>query len=253
VTKLIEVRDLRAGYGAVPVVRGLNLEVQAGEIVALLGPNGAGKTTTLLTLAGELPAQGGEVRFLGSASAGGLYRRARQGLSFVTEERSVFMQLTVTENLKVGRGDRTRALELFPELAKRLTVPAGQLSGGEQQMLALARALSRQPRILFVDELSLGLAPIVVNRLLAAVRAAADRGVGVLLVEQHVSKVLAIADRVLVMSRGTVDVQGSAAELRARLEEVESSYLAGTTEGGSAEPDAAPDDLTLAANGEARP
>jgi len=226
VTTLIDVRDLRAGYGAVPVVRGLNLELRAGEIVALLGPNGAGKTTTLLTLAGELPAQGGEVSFLGSASADGLHRRARRGLAFVTEERSVFMQLTVAENLKVGRGDRTRALELFPELGRRLGLPAGQLSGGEQQMLTLARALSRQPRVLFVDELSLGLAPIVVDRLLEAVRAAADGGVGVLLVEQHVSKVLGIADRVLVMSRGTVDMQGSAAELRARLAEVESSYLA---------------------------
>jgi len=132
----------------------------------------------------------------------------------------------VAENLKVGRGDRARALELFPELARRLGLPAGQLSGGEQQMLTLARALSRQPRVLFVDELSLGLAPIVVDRLLAAVRAAADGGVGVLLVEQHVSKVLGIADRVLVMSRGAVDMQGSAAELRARLAEVESSYLA---------------------------
>jgi ABC-type branched-subunit amino acid transport system ATPase component len=232
---LIEVRDLYAGYGAAAVVRGLSASVSAGEVVALLGPNGAGKTTTLLTLAGELAPLSGVISFDGSTRVRPMHRRAKDGLAFVTEERSVFMSLTTAENLKVGRGDIGYALDLFPELKKRLRLTAGLLSGGEQQMLTLARALSRKPKLLFVDELSLGLAPLAVDRLLAAVRTAADSGVGVLLVEQHVSKVLKIADRALVMRRGVVEVEGSAAELQARQSEIESSYLKMTdTEPGQA-------------------
>ncbi len=204
---------------------GLDLHVMPGEIVALLGPNGAGKTTTLLTLAGELAPLGGAIRFDGSADRRRIHQRARAGLGFVTEERSVFMGLTTAENLRVGRGDTEYALELFPELRRRLKVPAGLLSGGEQQMLTLGRVLSRRPRLLFANELSLGLAPLAVDRLLAAVRRAADGGVGVLLVEQHVRKVLRIADRGLVMRRGTVDLTGSAAELAGRLGDIEASYL----------------------------
>ena len=135
------------------------------------------------------------------------------------------MSLTTAENLRVGRGDTDFALELFPELRRRLKVTAGLLSGGEQQMLTLARALSRRPRLLFADELSLGLAPLAVDRLLAAVRTAADSGIGVLLVEQHITKVLKIADRGLVMRRGTVQVEGTAAELRERQSDIEASYL----------------------------
>ncbi|MET7401016.1 ABC transporter ATP-binding protein [Dactylosporangium sp. NPDC005572] len=232
---LIEVKDLQAGYGSLPVVRGLNLSVAAGEIVALLGPNGAGKTTTLLTLAGELPALGGTIAFDGSAKARRMHRRAQHGLAFVTEDRSVFMQLTTAENLRVGRGDIDYALTLFPELKHRLRITAGLLSGGEQQMLTLARALSRRPRLLFVDELSLGLAPLAVERLLGAVRSAADTGVGVLLVEQHVTKILSLADRAIVMRRGMVDIEGSAAELRARQADIRASYLKAAAQ------DAAPD------------
>ena len=223
---LVEAEGLEAGYGSVVVVRDLDLRVNAGEVVALLGPNGAGKSTTLLTLSGDLPPLGGTVRWSGAATKAPLHARARRGLSLVTEERSVFMGLTARENLRVGCRDIEPALELFPELRARLDVRAGLLSGGEQQMLTLARALARRPTLLLADELSLGLAPLVVRRLLGAVRAAADQGVGVLLVEQHVSKVLQIADRVYVLRRGRVRMSGTAAELRGRLGEIETSYLA---------------------------
>jgi branched-chain amino acid transport system ATP-binding protein len=135
------------------------------------------------------------------------------------------MQMTTRDNLLVGGGDAKYALELFPELKERLRVKAGNLSGGEQQMLSLARALARRPKVLLADELSLGLAPLVVNRLLSAVRAAAESGVGVLLVEQHVRKALEIADRVYVMRRGRIESSGTASEVQARLGEIEASYL----------------------------
>ena len=157
-------------------------------------------------------------------------------MGFVSEQRSVFMGLTTDENLRVGRGDRDEALLLFPELRSRLNVKAGLLSGGEQQMLSLARALSRHPRVLLADELSLGLAPKVVDRLLRAVREAADRGVGVLLVEQHVRKVLGFADRGYVMRRGRIVLGGTAAELGARLAEIESSYLSESASSDGAPP-----------------
>ncbi len=223
---LVEAEGLEAGYGSVVVVRDLDLRVNAGEVVALLGPNGAGKSTTLLTLSGDLPPLGGTVRWSGEATKAPLHARARRGLSLVTEERSVFMRLTARENLRVGCRDIEPALELFPELRARLDVRAGLLSGGEQQMLTLARALARRPTLLLADELSLGLAPLAVRRLLDAVRAAADQGVGVLLVEQHVSKALQIADRVYVLRRGRMRMSGTAAELSGRLGEIETSYLA---------------------------
>ncbi|MBE2318186.1 ABC transporter ATP-binding protein [Solirubrobacter sp. CPCC 204708] len=225
----IEAAGLCVGYHAgQPVVNDVDLCVEPGEIVALLGPNGAGKTTTMLALAGELPLLGGEVRLHGEATRAPLHARARDGLAFVTEERSVFMGLTTAENLRVGRCDEQRALNLFPELQSRIDVRGGLLSGGEQQMLTLARALSRSPRVLLADELSLGLAPKVVTRLLEAVRAAArENGTAVLLVEQHVRKVLKYADRVYVMRRGEIVLSGHAAEMRERIDEIEESYLSG--------------------------
>jgi branched-chain amino acid transport system ATP-binding protein len=226
---LIETRGLCAGYGSVVVVRDLDLEVHPGEVVALLGPNGAGKTTTLLTLSGDVPALGGEVRWQGQPTKSALHRRAQQGLGLVTEERSVFMRLSAADNLKVANCNLDEALELFPELEPLLGIRAGLLSGGQQQMLSLARALSRDPKLLLADELSLGLAPLVVVRLLGAVRAAADRGVGVLLVEQHVRKALQIADRVYVMRRGKIELSGSAADLRGRVDEIQASYLSGAS------------------------
>ncbi|MEU6139551.1 ABC transporter ATP-binding protein [Streptomyces sp. NPDC047081] len=222
---LVEARALSAGYGNQPVVRDLDLEVRPGEVVALLGPNGAGKTTTLRALSGELAPMAGEVRWLGDATSTPLHRRARQGLAYVGE-RAVFTRLDTADNLRVGRVATEQALELFPELEKRLRTGAGMLSGGEQQMLSLARALSRDPRLLLADELSLGLAPLVVDRLLRAVRESADRGLGALLVEQHVRKVLDIADRVYVLHRGGVAMAGTPKDLRGNLDAVESSYLA---------------------------
>jgi branched-chain amino acid transport system ATP-binding protein len=218
--------QLIAGYGPIAVVHEIDLAVEAGEVVALLGPNGAGKTTTLLCLAGELTPMSGEVSFLGAPTKDPMFVRCQNGLSYVTEERSAIMNLTTAENLKVAGVSVETATATFPELAPLLRRRAGLLSGGEQQMLCLARALGRSPKVLLADELSLGLAPLVVDRLLAAVRRAAkDDGVGVLLVEQHVSKALAIADRVFVLQRGRIALSGTTDEVRTRLSEVESAYL----------------------------
>jgi branched-chain amino acid transport system ATP-binding protein len=223
---MMEARGLSAGYGAVPVIHAVDLAVRPGEVVALLGPNGAGKTTTLLALSGELPRAGGEVLFDTTPANAPLHRLARRGLAFVTEERSVFMELSTRDNLRAGRCDEERALALFPELRQRIGVRGGLLSGGEQQMLTLARALARAPRVLLADELSLGLAPLVVKRLLEAVRrAATEEGTAVLLVEQHVRKVLHYADRVYVMQRGRIALELDAAEARSRIGEIEDSYL----------------------------
>ncbi len=225
---LVEVRELWAGYGDLAAVRNLDLTVDAGEIVALLGPNGAGKTTTLLTLAGELAPLRGETRVLGYGAGAPLQRLARHGLGFVPEERAVISSLSTSANLKLSRGDVRVALELFPELQPLLRRRAGLLSGGEQQMLTLARALASEPRLLLVDELSLGLAPLVVRRLLDAVRAAADEGVGVLLVEQRAADALDVADRIVVLRHGEVVLTGTSSELRRHLGDLESAYLTGT-------------------------
>jgi ABC-type branched-subunit amino acid transport system ATPase component len=230
----IEARLMSAGYGAQPVVHELQLEVRPGEVVALLGPNGAGKTTTLLALAGELPLLAGSVAIDGRVTSAPLYKRAQNGVVFVTEEKSVFMSLTARDNLKVADVDLADALALFPELERRLDVRGGLLSGGEQQMLALARGLCRRPRVLLADELSLGLAPMVVTRLLEAVRDAANNfGAAVLLVEQHVRQALRYADRAYVMRRGRIDLSGSTTELLGRLSEIENSYLTNSSYGDS--------------------
>jgi branched-chain amino acid transport system ATP-binding protein len=226
VAPVLEARNLSAGYGPQAVIHDIALEVRPGEVVGLLGANGAGKTTTLLTLAGELPPLGGEVVLDGQVTKAPLHRRARMGLQFVTEEKSVFKSLTTRDNLRVARVEVADALELFPELDKRLNVRGGLLSGGEQQMLSLARALGRRPEVLLADELSLGLAPMVVERLLTSVRQAADeRGVAVLIVEQHVRQALSVADRVYVMERGRVSLSGAVADVRAKIEAIEVAYL----------------------------
>jgi len=208
------------------VVRDLDLRVEAGEVVALIGPNGAGKTTTLLTLAGELPVIAGSVDFRGVQTRAPLFRRARRGMGFVTEERSVFKALTAEENLRIAGVSPSHAADLFPELAPLMGRTAGLLSGGEQQMLTLARAVAREPILLLADELSLGLAPLVVKRLLETVRrVATERSTGVLLVEQHVRQALRIADRVYLMQRGRIVMTGSADEVRGRIDEIEATYL----------------------------
>jgi branched-chain amino acid transport system ATP-binding protein len=225
-TAVLEARRMCTGYAGQPVVHDLDLVVGEGEVVCLLGPNGAGKTTTMLALSGELPVISGEVMFGGRECRDPLYRRAQDGLSYVTEERSVFKALSTRDNFRVAGLDPKQACRLFPELEKRLSVRGGLLSGGEQQMLTLARALARKPRMLLADELSLGLAPLVVDRLLQAVRAAAkEDGTGVLMVEQHAHKALQYSDRAIVMRRGRVSLSLSGEEARARISEVEQAYL----------------------------
>lgn len=222
---LIECRGLSLGYDRQPVVHQLDFHVDAGEVVAILGPNGAGKTTTLLGLSGEIGALSGELIVDGEAVGDPLYKRARGGLSYVTEERSVFSSLSTIDNFRAGRVLPEAGFELFPALRPRARVRGGLLSGGEQQMLTLARAILRRPRVLLADELSLGLAPMVVRLLLEKVREAADTGCGVVLVEQHVRRALEVADRCYVMQRGRVELTGTAAEMLDRIDEIEAKYL----------------------------
>ena len=234
---LVEIENLSAGYAGVAVIRGVNLNVAKGEVVALLGPNGAGKTTTLLTTSGLLKTLEGKVTVLGeSANSGAPHKTARLGLAHVPEDRSLFFGLTVQENLRLGlRGKRSEqamgyeaALDLLPALRPLMNRRAGLLSGGEQQMLAMARALVSNPKVLLVDEMSLGLAPIIVERLLPIVRDIANEtGAGVLIVEQHVHLALEVADRAYVMSHGEIVLEGSAQELMERQELLEASYLGG--------------------------
>ena len=225
---------LVAGHGAVTAVHGVDIEVRAGEVVALVGPNGAGKSTILFTLAGVLPALGGRVEVLGEPVSGhSPHTVARRGFALVPEDRGLFYQLSAVDNLRlrcprraVGRIDGV--LDHFPALRPLLARRAGLLSGGEQQMLALAGALVGRPRLLVVDEMSLGLSPLVVERLLPLVRTIAEeRSMAVLLVEQHVTMALEVADRGYVLSNGRVTRQGSAAELAGDRQVLEASYLGG--------------------------
>jgi branched-chain amino acid transport system ATP-binding protein len=224
VSAVLETQDVHAGYGDVTVVRDLNVRVASGEIVALLGRNGAGKTTALLTMAGALRPISGEIRFLGTPDRSSLDGRARRGLGLMTDDRSIFYGLTVREHLRLARGTGD-ALSVFPELGGMLDRPAGLLSGGEQQMLGLAAVLAREPKLLLIDELSFGLAPRIVQRLMKAVRQVADRGTAVILVEQFARLALDVADRAYVLVNGRVEREGTTDELRANVGELESTYL----------------------------
>jgi branched-chain amino acid transport system ATP-binding protein len=228
---LLEVAGLSAGYAGQPVVRELDLTVRAGEVVAVLGPNGAGKTTTLSTIAGWLRPIAGTIRFGGQEIGGQAAQRlARAGVALVPEGRALFFGLTVREHLKLARTKRRLAeselLGFLPELEKCMGRKAGVLSGGEQQMLAVGRALVSRPRLLLVDEMSLGLAPVVVERLLPVLRRVADElGAGVLFVEQHVALALHVADRAYVLNHGRLALQGTSEELRSTPGVLRSSYL----------------------------
>ncbi|MFD2421872.1 ABC transporter ATP-binding protein [Amycolatopsis pigmentata] len=220
----VRVRGLAAGYGDVPVVHGVDLDLVPGQVVALLGPNGAGKTTTLRAIVGQIPAAAGEIAVDGVRTRAPMHRRVR-GIAYIPENRAVFKTLSCRDNLRLGGAGLDEALALFPQLGNRLDVAGGLLSGGEQQIVGLARALSRKPRVIIADELSLGLAPLVVDTLLATIRAAADDGAAVLLVEQHVRKALAVSDFAFVMRRGRIEISGSSGELLQRVDDIERTYL----------------------------
>lgn len=229
----LRVDGLTAGYGKLAIVRELDLAVPSGTVTAVLGPNGAGKTTLMRTLAGLLPALGGAVSVGQNRLPNGRPVRAnRSGVVLVPDNRALFTGLTVAENLEVARrrGARpsTDILELLPALRPRWKVRAGSLSGGEQQMLALGRALIQDPAVLLIDEMSMGLAPVVVEALLPAVRQIADStGAAVVLVEQHVRLALEVADHAVVLVHGDVTLRGPAAELRDAPERLETAYLGG--------------------------
>jgi branched-chain amino acid transport system ATP-binding protein len=228
---VLSIEGLTAGYDGAPVVRGLDVRVGAGEVVALLGPNGAGKTTTLKAISGLVRPLSGRIVYAGNDTAKvSSELLARRGIAHVPEGRGLFFGLTVAEHFRLGhRGERLdgeQAYQYFPALGELRNRPVGLLSGGEQQMLAVARALVRRPKLLLLDELSLGLAPVIVERLLPVVRSYADEsGCAVLLVEQHVQLALQIADRGYVLSHGEVVLHRSAQELRADEQLLVASYL----------------------------
>lgn len=222
-TWALEVADLQAGYPQAVVVHDLSLRVGVGEIVALTGLNGAGKTTTLLTLAGILPALGGTVSLFGTrVTRRPAHLRARSGLVLVPESRAICPQLSTLENLRLIRPNSSGmairdVLDLLPVLSPLLRRRAGLLSGGEQQTLALAKAFVAGPRVLMIDELSLGLAPVIVGEILPLVRSlAAKSGVAVLLVEQHSHIAAAVADRAYLLDRGRIVAECAASELTSR-------------------------------------
>jgi branched-chain amino acid transport system ATP-binding protein len=234
---VLELDGLSVAYDRAPVVRDLSLTVGGGEVVALLGANGAGKTTTLWAISGLLKPSAGAVRLSGSNLAGvSASERARLGIAHVPFDRGIFFGLTVAEHFRLdGHGSQEqmdRAFDHFPALRNLRDRKAGLLSGGEQQMLAISRALARRPKLLMLDEMSLGLAPVIVGRLLPVVREyATSTGTGVLLVEQHVQMALKIADRGYILSHGELAASGTAQALSKDSALLAASYLGGAAEG----------------------
>ncbi|HKB74710.1 MAG TPA: ABC transporter ATP-binding protein [Burkholderiales bacterium] len=223
--KLLEIRGLEVRYGGIRAVKGIDLEIAAGELVCLIGANGAGKSSTLRAVSGLAQTAPGSIRFGGRDLAGvPAFARARAGLVMVPEGRGVFAQLSVEENLAMGAyaradagvaTDRARVFELFPRLAERRRQTAGTLSGGEQQMLAIGRALMSRPKLLALDEPSMGLAPIAAEKILRVIRDINNTGVTVLLVEQNARSALALAHRAYVMESGEITLSGEARALLA--------------------------------------
>ena len=231
---LLEVKGLEAGYGGIRAVKGIDLEVNEGELVCLIGANGAGKSTTLRAICGLLPARAGSVRFAGADTAGlPVHELPRRGLVMVPEGRGIFAQLTVEENLRMGAfaradagiaGDVERQYDAFPRLKERRAQTAGTLSGGEQQMLAIARALMSRPKMLLLDEPSMGLAPRLVAKIFDIVREVASQGVTILLVEQNARLALETAARGYVMESGSIALADASDRLLANAS-VRAAYL----------------------------
>ena len=220
---LLSARGLRVAYGGIQAVKGVDLEVRRGELVSLIGANGAGKTTTLKALTATLNPAAGEIRYQGQSIAGrGPWDLVAQGLVMVPEGRGTFTRMSILENLQMGaylrrdaevQQDMDRVFTLFPRLLERREQLAGNLSGGEQQMLAMGRALMARPQLLLLDEPSMGLSPIMVDKIFEVVESIREQGTTVLLVEQNASRALALADRGYVMDSGEMTMQGPASEL----------------------------------------
>lgn len=227
---MLEVTNLSAGYGRVQVLWDIDLDVQSNEIVALVGPNGAGKTTLLRALSGMVSIREGEVRFRGQPITGrSIEQIVDLGISHVPEGRRLFPGLSVHDNLRLGgwrnrNSDVARVVELFPKLGDRMSQICGSMSGGEQQMCAIARGLMSQPDLIMIDELSMGLAPVVVEEIIARLPDIAASGTAVLLVEQDVDAALTVAERAFVMETGRVVMNGKAGELLAD-PRIQQSYL----------------------------
>ena len=221
---LLKVSGLKVAYGGIQAVKGVDFEVREGELVSLIGSNGAGKTTTMKAITGTLPAGAGNIEFLGRSIKGrGAWDLVSEGLVMVPEGRGVFTRMTITENLQIGAyirkdkaeiaSDMERVFVTFPRLRERKDQLAGTMSGGEQQMLAMGRALMSRPKVLLLDEPSMGLSPIMVDKIFEVVKDVSSRGVTVLLVEQNASRALGIANRGYVMESGNVTMNGDAKQL----------------------------------------
>jgi branched-chain amino acid transport system ATP-binding protein len=234
---MLALENVHTRYGAIAALRGISIKVERGEMVALIGANGAGKTTSLMTIAGVLRPAQGSITFEGESIVGQSPEDiVRKGIALVPEGRRIFPALTVEENLRLGaaiRGDREaiqhdvdEMCQRFPILGERLRQPGGTLSGGEQQQLAIARGLMSRPKLLMLDEPSLGLAPMLVEEIFGLVAQLRETGVTLLLVEQNVERTLEIADRVYLMNTGLVEFEGTAGELRQRVD-IASAYLGG--------------------------
>lgn len=234
---LLDIRDLQVGYGGIHAVKGIALHIAPGELVALIGSNGAGKTTTLKTLAGLLKASAGQIHFDGqSLHDVSAHQRVSMGIALVPEGRGVFARLSVAENLLMGAysrrdqaeiaADLARMYVLFPRLVERRDQLAGTLSGGEQQMLAMARALMSRPRLLMLDEPSMGLAPLMVKKIFETIQEVAAQGMSILLVEQNARLALKVAVRGYVMESGAITLSGASSELLGS-DAVQRAYLGG--------------------------